>query len=80
MRFSTGLIQEFQTEMATAYGVAISVEDAQVQLYSLVRCLFGDVGGGAGGRPLLPHPAPREIGDSITPTSGHLDNTYGQEK
>lgn len=66
--------------MATAYGVAISVEDAQVQLYSLVRCLFGDVGGGAGAGTLVRHRATLEVGDSITPTSGHLDNTYGQEK
>lgn len=77
MRFSPALIQEYQNEITTTYGVVISAENAQVQLYSLVRCLFGCGGGAAGAY------APRaaaEVGDSITPTSGLLDKSYGQEK
>lgn len=77
MQFSPALVQEYQNELATTHGVAVSAENAQVQLYSLVRCIFGCGGGAAGAY------APRaaaEVGDSITPTSGHLDKSYGQEK
>ena len=73
MQFSPSLIAEYRAEMAATYDMAVSVEDAQLQLHSLVLCLFGSaVGGGAGARTLVRHRA-AEVGDSITPTSGHLD-------
>lgn len=73
MQFSPGIIQEYQQEMIATYGVLVSLEDSQIQLQSLVRCLFADVGGGAGAGTLVRHRATLEVGDSITPTSGHLD-------
>lgn len=63
--FSTTLIQEYQAEMAATYGMAVSANDAQLELYSLVRCFFGD---GAGAGTSVRHRA-TEVGDSITPTS-----------
>lgn len=72
MQFSPGLVQEYQQEMIATYGVLVSPEDSQIQLHSLVRSLFGDVGG-AGAGTLVRHAAALEVGDSITPTSGHLD-------
>ncbi|CAN5740408.1 hypothetical protein BH11PAT2_BH11PAT2_00550 [soil metagenome] len=73
MQFSPSIIHEYQQEMIATYGVLVSPEDSQIQLYSLVRCVFGDVGGGAGAGTLVRHRATLEVGDSITPTSGHLD-------
>lgn len=70
MQFSPGLIAEYQAEMSATYGVAVSAENAQLELGSLVRGLFG--AGGAGAGTLVRHRA-AEVGDSITPTSGHLD-------
>jgi hypothetical protein len=75
MHFSTALIQEYQAEMAATYGVAVSANDAQLQLYSLIRYLFGNVGGGAGAGTLVRHRATSEVGDSITPDFG----TFGQK-
>ncbi|MEO6536697.1 MAG: hypothetical protein ABIT47_03300, partial [Candidatus Paceibacterota bacterium] len=61
--FSQALIREYQAEMAAIQGVAVSANDAQEHLRSLVRCLFGD---GAGAGTLVRHRA-TEVGDSITP-------------
>lgn len=72
MRFSNLLIQEYQAEMLASYGTTIATEDAQLELYSLVRCLFG-ASGGAGAGTLVRYRRAVEVGDSITPTSGHLD-------
>ena len=70
MQFSPGIIQEYQQEMIATYGVLVSPEDSQIQLHSLVRCLFGDVVGGAGAGTLVRHRATLEVGDSITPDFG----------
>lgn len=80
MQFSTTIIQDYQQEMLATYGALISPEDSQIQLLSLTRCMFGGVGGGAGAGTLVRHRATLEVGDSITPTSGHFDKTYGQKK
>lgn len=68
LSFSKSLIEEYQNEMYLSYGVLVSATDAQVQLLSLTRFLF---------------PAPallcgeKEVGASITPTSGLRDKEYG---
>ena len=69
MEFSPELISEYQTEMASTYGVAITHAEAQIQLNSLVRCVFG--GGAVAGTSVRHRSA--EVGNSITPTSVHLD-------
>lgn len=74
--FSAPLVREYQEEMASTYGVAVSAADAQLQLYSLIRSLFGSAGG-AGAGTLVRRRAAAEVGSSITPTSGHLDKIYG---
>lgn len=56
--------------MAATQGVAVSADDAQLHLASLIRCLFGD---GASVGTLVRHRA-TEVGDSITPDFG----TFGQ--
>ena len=63
--FSKELIQEYQTEMQVSYGVFVSDADAQVQLLSLVRCLFPS--------PTLQSGDGNKVGASITPTSGQKD-------
>lgn len=77
MQFSPTVIAEYQVEMASTYGTAVCVEEAQIQLHSLVRCLFGSstaaAGSGAGFKPRRAGAWAGEVGDSITPTSGHLD-------
>lgn len=40
LTFSKSLIEEYKTEMITAYGVVISDADAQAQLLALVRSMF----------------------------------------
>lgn len=73
MRFSPALVAEYQAEMLASYGVEVSVQDAQIELLSLVHALFGASGAGAGA--LARHRTAAEVGSSITPTSGHLDKT-----
>jgi hypothetical protein len=77
MEFSPALVHEYQVELATTYGVEVSFADSQVQLASLIRCLFGNAAGGACAGTTVRRRAAPEVGDSITPTSGHLDKIYG---
>jgi hypothetical protein len=71
--FSEPLIVEYQDEMSTTYGVVVSAEDAQVELHSLTRGLFGNATGAGAGATARHRTGASEVGDSITPTSGHLD-------
>jgi len=62
--------------MEISYGVLVSGADAQIQLHSLVRSLFGSTatdGASGGFRPRRAAAPAFEVGGSITPTSGHLD-------
>jgi hypothetical protein len=76
MHFSPALVAEYQQEMATTYGVLISAEDAQIELQSLVRCMFGAAAGAGAGALARHRTGASEVGDSITPTSGLLDKIY----
>ena len=67
--FSASLVREYQEEITSTYGVAVSAADAQIQLASLVRCFFG-AGGAAGAGTLVRHRDAAGVGDSITPDFG----------
>jgi hypothetical protein len=51
--------------MQVSYGVFVSETEAQIQLLSLVRCLFPS--------PTLQSGGGNGVGASITPTSGQKD-------
>lgn len=75
--FSKSLIEEYKTEMASTYGVFVNDADAQIQLKRLVRTMFPTTHAlepDASGSFSSLASARREVGASITPTSGQLIN------
>jgi hypothetical protein len=74
--FSKSIIEEYKSEMASAYGIFVNDSDAQIQLKRLVNTMFPTIsvdepGVSKGFSPLAP--AHGEVGASITPTSGQIN-------